>query len=110
MQHRRVTPKDLIIYAKPELADRCVVGAFQLYLSLIPKEGAFYRRPLCGSPPRFSSQKIGIHTLEKIVLDFCKQAGFEGRFTNHSGKVTCATQLFEENVDEQLIKLDWSPQ
>ena len=34
-----------------------------------------------------------------------KQAGFNGRFTNHSGKVTCATQSFEENVDEQLIKL-----
>ena len=34
-----------------------------------------------------------------------KQAGFNGHFTNHSGKVTCATQLFEENVDEQLIKL-----
>jgi len=34
-----------------------------------------------------------------------KQAGFNGRFTIHSGKVTCATQLFEENVDEQLIQL-----
>ena len=31
-----------------------------------------------------------------------KQAGFNGRFIIHSGKVTCATQLFEENVDEQL--------
>ena len=34
-----------------------------------------------------------------------KQAGFNRRFANQSGKVTCATQLFEENVDEQLIKL-----
>lgn len=81
-----------------------MVGCFQLYLSLIPKEEAFYRRPLRGSPPRFSSQVVGIHTLEKIVPDFCKQAGFTGRFTNHSGKVTFATLLFEENVDEQLIK------
>ena len=105
MQHRRVIPKDLRIYAKPELGDRCVVGCFQLYLSLIPKEGGFYRRALYGSPPRFSSQLVGIHTLEKIVPEFCKQAGFNGRFTNHSGKVTCATQLFEEHVDEQLIKL-----
>ena len=31
-----------------------------------------------------------------------KQAG---SFYHHSGKVTCATQLFEENVDEKLIKL-----
>ena len=35
------------------------------------------------------------------------QAGFTGHFTNHSGKVTCATQLFKENV-EQLIKLQTS--
>ena len=42
---------------------------------------------------------------EKIVPEFCQQAGFNGRSTNHSGKVTCATQLFVENVDEQLIKL-----
>ena len=35
------------------------------------------------------------------------QAGFKGHFTNYSGKVTCATQLFEENV-EQLIKLQTS--
>ena len=37
--------------------------------------------------------------------EFCKQAGFSGHFTNHSGKVTCASQLFAENIDEQLIKL-----
>ena len=85
---------------KPELGDRCVVGCFKLYLSLIPIFFALY-----GSPPRFSSQLVGIHILEKIVPEFCKQAGFNGRFINHSGQVTCATQLFEENVDEQLIKL-----
>ena len=34
-----------------------------------------------------------------------KQAGFNGRFAIHSGKATCVAQLFEQNVDEQLIKL-----
>lgn len=33
--------KDLQIYAKPELGNRCVVGCFQLYLSLNPKEEVF---------------------------------------------------------------------
>ena len=33
----------------------------------------------------------------------CSKADFVGNFTNHSGKVTCATRLFEKNVDEQLI-------
>ena len=35
---------------------------------------------------------------------FCAQAGFTGNFTNHSGKVTCATNLFSQNFDEQLIQ------
>jgi len=42
--------------------------------------------------------------LEKIAPDFSKQAGLKGCFTNHSGKVTCVSSLFEINVDEQLIK------
>jgi len=33
----------------------------------------------------------------------CECAGFSGCYTNHSGKVTCATELFAQNVDEQLI-------
>ena len=38
-----------------------------------------------------------------------KQAGFNGHFTIYSGNVTCAIQLFEENVDEQLIQLQTGP-
>ena len=32
-----------------------------------------------------------------------ESGGFDGYSTNHSGKVTCASQLFEAQVDEQLI-------
>ena len=35
----------------------------------------------------------------------CSRVLQTGHFTNHSGEITCATQSFEENVDEQLIKL-----
>jgi len=37
------------------------------------------------------------------VKEMCERAGFSGRHTNHSRKVTCATELFAHNVDEQLI-------
>ncbi len=104
LKHRRVDAKDLTIYAKPELGERCAVDCFEEYLSLIPQVGPFYRRPIESSTPKFSLQVIGVHQLETIVKRFCTDAGFEGYFTNHSGKVTCATQLFENNVDEQLIK------
>ncbi len=39
----------------------------------------------------------------RLHEEMCAKAGLKGNFTNHSGKVTCATQLFEENIDEQLI-------
>jgi len=72
-------------------------------LSLIPSVGPFYRRPLPGSPPKYSVQVIGVNKLRCIVKKFCEKAGFDGYYTNHSGKVTCATELFKQNVDEQLI-------
>ena len=103
LNHRNIEPKDLKIYAKPELGERCAVSLFQYYLSLIPTVGYFYRRPLIGSPTRYSVQVIGKNRLALIVKNFCHKAGFEGNFTNHSGKVTCATELFSNNIDEQLI-------
>ena len=33
----------------------------------------------------------------------CQNAGIMGHKTNHSLRATCATRLFEHNVDEQLI-------
>ena len=103
LNQRKVEAKDLRIYSDPSLGNRCAISCFEIYLNLIPSSGQFYLRPIGDNPPRFSSQKIGIHKLENIVKDFCTQAGFKGFFTNHSGKVTCATELFKHNVDEQLI-------
>ena len=44
-----------------------------------------------------------MNKLNVIVKKICKKAGFKGYFTNHSGKVTCATELYKQNIDEQLI-------
>lgn len=33
----------------------------------------------------------------------CTEAGLSGNFSNHSGKRTCATSLYNSGVDEQLI-------
>ena len=40
----------------------------------------------------------------KIIPEMCKAAGIDGRKTGHSGKVTCATSLYQQNFDDQLIK------
>ena len=106
LKQRNVKSKDLKIYASPSLGERCVVDIFSTYMALIPRNGSFYRRPIKGSsaPPRYSAQVIGKNFLQTIVARFCAKAGFEGNFTNHSGKVTCATTLFSKNFDEQLIQ------
>ena len=103
LHQQKIDPKELKIYAKSVLGERCAVSTFQYYLSLIPPDGPFYRRPLAGHPPRYSAQVIGVNKLSTIVKNFCQKAGFQGFFTNHSGKVTCATELFRNNIDEQLI-------
>ena len=81
----------------------CIVSCFELYLSLVPKDGPFYRTPIGESSLPYSVQPVAINTLKNIGKNLCAQAGFQGQYSNHSGKVTCATELFRNNVDEQLI-------
>ena len=103
LKHRKVEFKDLKIYARPELGERCVVDLYNHYFGFVPQSGPFYRKPVGDNPPKFSKQVIGKNKLSTLVKEMCTQAGFSGNYTNHSGKVTCATQLFAHNVDEQLI-------
>ena len=103
LQHRRIQNKDLRIYSTPERSDCCIV-VLRISISC-SKSGPFYRRLIKNSsPPKFSRQWLGRNTLATIVKSFCIKAGFTGNYTNHSGKVTCATSLFRSEVDEQLIK------
>ena len=104
LAHRKMAPKVLKIYSKPELGERDIVSCYQLYLNCIPSEGPFYRRPAPGKQLKFSKQVCGKNTLGQLVQKFCSEAGFNGFFTGHSGKVTCATELFSNNIDEQLIQ------
>ncbi|XP_069106898.1 uncharacterized protein [Argopecten irradians] len=55
-------------------------------------QGPFYRRPLEGC--KFGTQPIGINKLYSIMKNMCKNAGFEGNFSNHSGKRTSAKSLY----------------
>ena len=47
---------------------------------------------------------MGKNKLSGLAKAMCVQAGFEGHYTGHSGKVICATELFNNNIDEQLIQ------
>ncbi len=103
LKQRKVQTKDLRIYARPDLEERCVVDMYNHYFAFIPMTGDFYRKPIGDNPPKYSKQVLGKNKLGTLVKEMCTRAGFTGNYTNHSGKVTCATQLFASNIDEQLI-------
>jgi len=46
---------------------------------------------------------MGHNTLSKVVKTLCETAGVGGNKTNHSLRATCATRLYNNSVDEQLI-------
>ena len=73
------------------------------FFGFIPEQGPFYRKPLKGKDIKFGAQVIGRNKLSTLMKEMCTLAGLKGNFTNHSGKVTCATRLFHNNFDEQLI-------
>ena len=74
------------------LGERCVVDVYNHYFGFVPKTGPFYWQPIGDDPPKFSKQVVGKNKLGKLVKEMCERAGFSGRYTNHSGKVTCATE------------------
>ncbi|CAG2247521.1 unnamed protein product [Mytilus edulis] len=90
---------------------RCLVTIYEKYLSLIPREGRFYRKPLPHKANdgsiRFSVQPIGINTLSSKMKELFKAAGIsttDRNITNHSGKVTCCTTLFNAGFSDSTVK------
>ncbi|CAC5370180.1 unnamed protein product [Mytilus coruscus] len=90
---------------------RCLVKISEKYLSLIPREGRFYRKPLphkaSNDSIRFSVQPIGINTLSSKMKELFKAARIsmtDRNISNHSGKVTCCTTLFNASFTDSTVK------
>jgi hypothetical protein len=88
---------------------RCLVHCYTKYLGSIEalsKEiEAFYFKPhVNGHVIRFQRSPVGVNTLNKILPEkLCGGAGIK-RKTSHSLRITCATRLFQESVEEGLIR------
>ncbi|XP_071111263.1 uncharacterized protein [Haliotis cracherodii] len=76
-----------------------------IFLTHVQKMDAFYYSPL--AKPKadrwFSNFPIGHNMLQGIIKRLCRNAGIEGKRTNHSLRATSATRLYRANVDGQLI-------
>ncbi|XP_062611438.1 uncharacterized protein LOC134273266 [Saccostrea cucullata] len=104
LNQRKIEAKSIRHYSSAS-DDRSLFLIYKTYLELTEtsEDGSFYRRPNGGITPRFSSQVVGINKLSTLIKTMCTEAGLSGNFSNHSGKRTCATSLYNSGVDKQLI-------
>ncbi|XP_061180579.1 uncharacterized protein LOC133189188 [Saccostrea echinata] len=86
--------------------ERCIADYFDPYLDSLGRQGTFYRRPLPATSEvliRYGNQVVGINKLKNLMRIICTEGGLQGNYSNHSGKRTCATQLYMSGVEEQQI-------
>ncbi len=106
----KVKPRTLKVYGSPDPSHN-VVNLFAQYVRLLPSDGknqSLYKYSLssqCHTANQwYSDRPVGINQLKKVVKGLMTKGGMEGKYTNHSLRVTCATRMFEAGIDEQLIK------
>ena len=75
-------------------------------LSVDRKNAAFYLKPRTKFTPGswYSDRPVGSNTLRNVIKELAKKAGLPGFYSNHSLRSTCATTLYQNAVDEQLIQ------
>ena len=106
---RKINLKTVEQHAEPG-NHKCLVNLFKTYINLIPQDGPFYKRPvikLRNTIPQFSNQNVGEKTLKvyfKRMFQLAKIDTTGRNISNHSGKVTLCTELFNQGFDDKIIK------
>ena len=86
----------------------CIVNCYYNYIEkvkdLAKSNEAFYFKPNNDEAVvEYYNLVLGINSLNKILPDLCESAGVS-RKTSHCLRVTCATRLFQSEVEEKLIR------
>lgn len=109
LKHRKLKTKQVVHHANTENPERCFVRLYRKYKEHLPDiiqdDTPFYLTPIPKPKGKvwYKKTPIGVHTLEGTIARLCKKAGVSGFKTNHSLRVTAATRLYQEGLDEQLI-------
>lgn len=95
-------------HAMGEVHNPCLASIYQLYIGKVRKLAgkieSFYFRPNRSGLFEYEEVPIGICTLNKILpVKLCGKAGLPLR-TAHCLRVTCASRLFQNSVEEKLIR------
>ena len=88
---------------------RCPIRLYRKYIGLLLQSRScrkLYLRCKRKVNPRvwYYDQPYGVNRIKNTVKEICKEAGFEGKFTNHSLRATCASRMYDQDVPEQVIK------
>ncbi len=88
-----------------------MVRIYEKYVNLLLKESkhsALYKYSASKrqmSPSQwFADKPVGINSIKKVVKQLTEAAGLNGKYSNHSLRVTCAMRIFAAGVEEQVIK------
>ena len=104
-------PKDIKHFCHKEGEEgheHCLIVIYSKYydmavnLGTSVRENAFYFHPH-STKLALKKSVIGIHSLNKILPSLCEAIGAP-RKTAHCLRVTCASSLFQNNVEEKLIR------
>ena len=88
---------------------RCPVRLFKKYIRLLPSAKSchkLYMHPRVNLNPLvwYCDQAYGANKVAYTVKQLCNDAGFQGKYTNHSLLATSASCMFQSDVPEQIIK------
>ena len=110
LKSRKLTPKTIKAYRHSDY-NRNVIRLYKKYVSLLPddrKSDALYKYSLASSRRTghtwYCDKPLGINTINKTVKNLMAEIGKVGHFTNHSLRVSAATRMYSEGVDEQVLK------
>ena len=107
LKHKKVNVKIVDLYAM-DRPERCPLCIILKYMSLLLKTRtcqAFYLqlRKKFFAKLWYLNRPASVNKLQTIVADMCTAAGLPGYYTNHSLCSTAATNMYQKDLDEQLI-------
>ncbi|CAG2188402.1 unnamed protein product [Mytilus edulis] len=89
--------------------DKCqTLKSYQMYMNAIYEidksvSSPFYRRPVLSDGSVKFDHILGANRLGSLMKTICQKGELKGNFSNHSGKRTLATRLYQAGVSEQMI-------
>ena len=52
----------------------------------------------------YDDAPVGVHKLQTTIKRMCTAIRLKGHYTNHSLRATCATRLYRNDMQDQLVK------